>query len=99
MRKLENRNTELLDKDEKINYSRLIIKCLDYIPETGRTTSVMRKAYSIQDVLEEKSKDEFIELEEEEFDFISEIVKDFPWAFQSREIIEFEDHVLGLKKL
>lgn len=80
----------------RVDY-RLIIEQAVRIPldrQTGATVDEMRKGIRILDALD-SVKNEVLELEDADWEFLKQKVEKFPWAGTDRRFLQFHDDITG----
>ncbi len=103
MKKFENKNTEILNKDAKGNdydmgYAELAASILDIVPTGGWSTDIMRQRIPLQSKLKAVAIGKTILLENAEVDLLHEIFVSKPkFQIMHQSIIDLEDYVAKLK--
>lgn len=103
MKSLENKTTEITKADEAGNksgmtYAELGLIALNNPPQGGWTTSEMRDRLKVVGKLEDNTEAVTINLEDAEFNKLTECMKGVKWNFMHKDLVSFEDYLSELAK-
>ena len=85
-----------LYEPNRVDYRTIIEQCVR-VPlnrETGATIDEMRKGIRLLDALD-RSKQDVLELEDADWDFLKQKVDKMPWAGTDRRFVQFYDDITG----
>jgi len=81
-----------------MSYAELSVTALNNPPEKGWTTSEMRDRLRVSSKLEDVEAGVTIDFEDAEFNKLKECVLAVKWNFMHKDIVAFEDYLVGLSK-
>lgn len=91
---LQQGNIEMRGIPQTISFRKLLIDCIDYVPNGGISNADQRLRNKIAAKLEAiKDEDTMIELEDAEFDELANLHDKMRWAVRSKVLTDLDDEI------
>ncbi len=98
MKTIENKTTTIIKTGDVLaNYGDLFISLLNKPLQKMLTVNDMRRDIKLIDKLE--TTEPFIEVTDDEFNHLFNLVETSEWAIRHKDIIDFDDYIRGLAKV